>query len=243
MKKAEYIANKNVTLFCDGVVLEDVLDGWSEGIFAVGTFGLDSLNTNKERKVKEVEYAEYYVDYASSDYDVEGESQEEEEVNPLVGKYGSGSVSVADCSKPNIGLVVGSTEVKLDSDDSLNDGQKKKAQRTTLADLFSADTDGNEKRDSGEVTPENGKKPAFRPKNGLSFAKKLIPHVGDDRGRITKLQRLMTRMLKKKIHPDIEGKIQKSEGPNKAIVREHPAGNQYRATDTVSLLQTQGGIA
>lgn len=47
-------------------------------------------------------------------------------------------------------------------------------------------------------------------------------------------------MLKKKIHPDIEGKIQKSEGPNKAIVREHPAGNQYRATDTVSLLQTQG---
>lgn len=194
MKKAEYIANKNVTLFCDGVVLEDVLDGWSEGIFAIGTFGLD-LNTNKERKVKEVEFAEYYVDYAGSDYDVVGESREEEEVNPLVGKCGSGSVCVADYSKPDMGLVVGSTEVKLDSDDSLNDGQKKKAQRITLADLFSADTDGNEKGDSGEVTPESGKKPAFRPKNGLSFAKKLIPHVGDDRGRITKLQRVRLTFL------------------------------------------------
>nr|GMC82882.1 pescadillo homolog [Ipomoea batatas] len=117
-------------------------------------------------------------------------------------------------------------------DDSLgvmmSDSGNKKRERITLADLFSAETNtgGAAQQDHvilvkssaaghGGVGEHATAKPPPLPasslptKTGLSFAKKIIPKlVGDRRPRrpINKLHQLMTRMLRRKIHPEMEGK-------------------------------------
>ncbi|CAK9137209.1 unnamed protein product [Ilex paraguariensis] len=119
----------------------------------------------------------------------------------------------------------------------------KKKERTTLADLFSADADADvhAKPDQVKILQEISKKPAPHAKNGLSFAKKLIPRVGEDSRPIQKLHRLMTKMLKRKIHPDLEGKIQTTHSGTKPSVVGLVV-EEYEPNESVSLLQTQDGI-
>lgn len=50
----------------------------------------------------------------------------------------------------------------------------------------------------------------------------------------------MRRMLKRKIHPEIEGKA--PDGQNKASILER-LGNKYHAGESVSLLQIPAGIS
>ncbi|KAG9144194.1 hypothetical protein Leryth_021399, partial [Lithospermum erythrorhizon] len=68
-------------------------------------------------------------------------------------------------------------------------------------------------------------------KHSLSSAKKLIPGVA----------RMVTRMLKKKIHPDpaSQGKHQKDK-QNKASIFGHQLSVKHSINETVSLLRTRG---
>ncbi|MBA0583985.1 hypothetical protein Goshw_012287 [Gossypium schwendimanii] len=58
-------------------------------------------------------------------------------------------------------------------------------------------------------------KASFPTKKGTSFAKKFIPHAGKDSRPIKMLNQMMKRMLKRKIHPELQGKGNKLEGQRK----------------------------
>ncbi|MBA0834306.1 hypothetical protein Goarm_006672, partial [Gossypium armourianum] len=88
-------------------------------------------------------------------------------------------------------------------------GQSGNRRRTTLAELFSADSP------SGlEMELNCGKKAIVGTKQGVSLATKLVPQM-------------MRRMLKRKIHPEVEGKRGQCCKKNEAC-------------EFVSLLQSQG---
>ncbi|KAK4379164.1 hypothetical protein RND71_001026 [Anisodus tanguticus] len=88
----------------------------------------------------------------------------------------------------------------LISTDDVSDKSSKK-ERITLADLFSAD---KKKVQLPDMHVTNKKASKAQVKSGISFAKKLTPRVQEDSRPILKLQQLMTRALKRKVHPDME---------------------------------------
>uniref|UniRef100_A0A2N9IRQ4 Protein TILLER ANGLE CONTROL 1 n=1 Tax=Fagus sylvatica TaxID=28930 RepID=A0A2N9IRQ4_FAGSY len=223
------------------VALADVLDGWRDGILTIGTLGLENplkpFNQQNEYLILESEEEdEDHEDAEVGQYSVDdGDDNEEnvdehEELNPLMfttfGHNFEDFESNPDhdnVHKPDVIMTVdgvsltpylGSPElnVELDNMEGSGEQKKKKGERITLADLFLADADVKEKLKPDQVYPNSGKKPVLRTKNGLSFAKKFIPRVKEDSTPIKNLQRLMKRMLKRKIHPEFEVKMHKSDG-------------------------------
>ncbi|MBA0717792.1 hypothetical protein Golax_005575, partial [Gossypium laxum] len=94
--------------------------------------------------------------------------------------------------------------------------------RTTLAELFSADSP------SGlEMELNCGKKAIFGTKQGVYLATKLVPQVGEGSGPIRMLHKMMRRMLKRKIYLEVEGK-------------RGQCCKKHEACEFVSLLQSQG---
>lgn len=190
-KKDEVTISKDENIG-DKQLLQDeysMLGGW-KGVLSIGTFGFDP----------------HFKDQLSAGLD-DDEVEDHEEC---------GIIAVSDHEEfkcPNNGqeapIMANSSNLPLDDDES-NRGRKK--ERITLADLFSADlADDKEKvqlPDLPDVT-NNNKKSSKLPqvKNGVSFAKKIIPRVREDSRRI---QKLMARALRKKIHPDMESKNQKN---------------------------------
>ncbi|CAK9167029.1 unnamed protein product [Ilex paraguariensis] len=259
VKKAEFLSNETDTQ----VLLEHVVpNGWREGILTIGTFGFDPLKNfdqqNEGPIANEVDAAEeekeeeecveqvYFTDSESDNIDLE-----DEQLNPLVFtafNRGLEKDTGSDCDENapkvdpimNIGgipLSTGPHEHGLEFSESYQ--KIKKKERTTLAELFSADADGHAKQDHGKVQPEFIKKPIPPAKNyGLSFAKKLIPGAGGDSCPIRRLHTLMTKMLKRKIHPDLEGKIQKQHSETVSSMSGFNI-KEYGANASVSLLQTQ----
>uniref|UniRef100_A0A5B7AVQ8 Protein TILLER ANGLE CONTROL 1 n=1 Tax=Davidia involucrata TaxID=16924 RepID=A0A5B7AVQ8_DAVIN len=198
VKNAEFVANDGDTqVLLEHVTPVDVLDGWKDGILTIGTLGFDPLKDFNEKiecpmAYKEEEYCdgeEYLVD--DDEYDHDDNDMDDEELNPLVFtafRHGfdkdSGLNSCDDhhqnARKADLIMTIddGSTPIVLGEDSN----RKKRGERTTLADLFSADSESedNTKPDHGKVQPEHSKKPPIQAKNGRSFAKKLIPRVGED---------------------------------------------------------------
>ncbi|MBA0656116.1 hypothetical protein Goklo_008508, partial [Gossypium klotzschianum] len=72
-----------------------------------------------------------------------------------------------------------------------------------------------------------GKKAIVGTKQGVSLATKLVPQVGEGSGPIRMLHKMMRRMLKRKIHPEVEGK-------------RGQCCKKHEACEFVSLLQSQG---
>ncbi|XP_055814376.1 protein TILLER ANGLE CONTROL 1-like [Solanum dulcamara] len=183
------------------LVLQDeysMLDGWKGGILTIGTFGFDPLIKDElETGLDDVEDHEECEIIAVND---------DEEQNPMM--YANNGREKA----PTMPNVIPSYCPLADNDEYSNKGIKK--ERITLADLFSTHlSDDKEKVQLpdlyDDVSNINNKKSSKLPqvKNGLSFAKKIIPRVREDSRRI---QKLMTRALKKKVHPDMESKNQKN---------------------------------
>ncbi|XP_021889574.1 uncharacterized protein LOC110808391 isoform X3 [Carica papaya] len=158
---------------------------------------------------------------------------EDEEVNPLILRtFDEGRSNMDDEERLRKGdELIMSVELGAIVHVTTEIEQAVQKRRTTLAELFMADSDDMEKKVEGGDEFEVTKKACIRTKNGLSFAKKLIPHVGDDSRPIKKIQQMMKRMLKRKIHPELEGKSHKSNDI------------QLLSADTVSLLQPPDGTA
>ncbi|XP_039061449.1 protein TILLER ANGLE CONTROL 1-like [Hibiscus syriacus] len=103
----------------------------------------------------------------------------------------------------------GSTNDEIRTKLDVNEGHSGKVRRrTTLADLFSEDSDSSMKNkpSSLELDSNCSGKGLVRAKQGLSFAKKPIPQVGEHSRPIKMLNQTMRRMMKKKIHPELEGR-------------------------------------
>ncbi|CAB4300702.1 unnamed protein product [Prunus armeniaca] len=252
-----------------GLVNVDGLDGWRDGILTIGTFGFDPLKpfTHQNEyfvlESEEDDQESHGFSHSGNDDDDDDEhydhSVEDEELNPLMfttfehSFEDIGSNFDAIVEKPaDVILTVdgvpltpfeGSSEISTKPDQSANDQNKnKKGQRITLADLFQADVPdvGQLKLDSGKVRPEMEKKMNARTRSGLAFAKKLIPRVKDDSSPIKNMQRLMRRMLKRKIHPaELEVKIHKSDGQKQPSAVELISNVENDAYESVSLLPIQ----
>ncbi|EXB83851.1 hypothetical protein L484_023458 [Morus notabilis] len=251
--------DKDTQALLKKVVLIDALDGWKYGILAIGTFGFDPLkpfNQQKEYLVLESkeddeESPEYSLEGSDSDENDEYSDDttfEDEEVNPLM--LSTLGHSFKDVEKKDVllsfdGVFLASSEVAAEEKTNISlqsDHEKKKVGRTTLADLFLADADVKMKIDSGKVLhDDSAKKMNAKTKKSLSFAKKFIPKVKEETSPIKNIQRLMKRMLKRKIHPELlDVKTQKSDGQKAAGAIELIANGPKNATsESVSLLAMQ----
>ncbi|XP_012490154.1 protein TILLER ANGLE CONTROL 1 [Gossypium raimondii] len=259
VKKTDSIAiDSNTKALVEQVALVDMLDGWRDGVLTIGTFGFDPLKSLAEEQNDYLASGSYEDDdeerYSDNndDEDVDGDDDdEEEEVNPLMLSSFEPSLEDVDSNVDNskyrkkevMMMVDGSTdhEIKFNLD-ATEDHSGKLRRRTTLADLFSEDTDIKKKPSSPlHLDTDSCKKPSSLPaKNGLSFAKKLIPQVGvgEDSRPIKMLHQMMRRMLKRKIHPELEGKGNQLEGRCKASVIDAVASSTLQANESVSLLQS-----
>ncbi|XP_050387390.1 protein TILLER ANGLE CONTROL 1 [Argentina anserina] len=261
-EKTERVSNtdQDTQAFLRQVSLVEGLDhGWRDGILTIGTFGFDPLkpfnNQNdytvleSEEDGKECQELTHGGDDCDNDADTD--NLEYEEMNPLMfTTFGHsfedmGSNSEAIVAEPDVILAIkGSNEITTEPDhDSESDLMKSKGERITLADLFMADGhDFQSQLNSCKVQlqPELMKeKMNTRTKNGgMAFAKKLIPRVKDDSTPIKNVQRLMRRMLKRKIHPaDLDVKK-----PTTAV--ELTSTNiETDASESVSLLPIQGATS
>ncbi|KAJ8556247.1 hypothetical protein K7X08_023005 [Anisodus acutangulus] len=217
-----------------------MLDIWNGGILTIGTFGFDPLikNVQDQQSSMEIESLEEEEEY----YSVENDIQESCEITVA----DEGNEELYPLIYANIGdYEVTNDEIIIESNNNSSESNKMmKKERITLADLFSADSDHHHKADRPCKSTESEiltKKPNSSPqvKNGLSFAKKLIPRVKDEPRPIQKLQKLMTKVLKRKVHPDIETKFGKNNSQVKAAsMLGLSCVKHIRVESSGSLLQT-----
>ncbi|XVE77313.1 hypothetical protein DITRI_Ditri13aG0052300 [Diplodiscus trichospermus] len=264
VKKTDSIAiDTNTKALLEQVALVDVLDGWRDGILTIGTFGFDPLKSFNEQKeylaldtddedgeAVEERYSHHNDDEEEDDdyddNDDDNDNNSDEEVNPLIFNSLEDVESKVDhvkYGKPEVIMTVdgvwGSTDHEIKFELDATEGcSGKLRRRTTLADLFSEDSDMKKKPCPTEFHSNSCKKATVRTKNGLSFAKKLIPQVGEDSRPIKKLHQMMRRMLKRKIHPELEGRGNKQDGPYKPSLSDVLASKKNEAGESVSLLQS-----
>ncbi|XVE73658.1 hypothetical protein DITRI_Ditri11bG0136400 [Diplodiscus trichospermus] len=266
VKKTDSIAiDTNTKALLEQVALADVLDGWRDGILTIGTFGFDPLKSFSEQKdyiakeSDEEEEEERYSDDNDEEEDDDdddddggGYDENNEEVKPLLLSTFDHSfedvksnVDDAKYGKPDVkmtidGVLAGSTdhETKFDMDVTQEALSGKLRRRTTLADLFSEDSDMKKKPSPLELESNSCKKHSLRTKKGLSFAKKFIPQTGEDSRPIKMLNQMMRRMMKRKIHPELEGKGNKFGGLCKTGVIDNVLTSKKQAGDSASLLQS-----
>ncbi|GKU87884.1 hypothetical protein SLEP1_g2214 [Rubroshorea leprosula] len=248
VKKTDSVAiHGNTKALMEQVAFVDVLDGWKYGgILTIGTFGFDpltklELDQEKDYSTSESdEEAEEGDGYGLNNDSVQHENDnnsstdtENEEVDPLMFNIcceeAGGKTADIEIMSVDDFVVLGAVPPVASSTHAIKldhlDDQGKLKRRTTLAELFSEDSDSAMKK---KPSPKefkrmsSGTKAFPKTKNGLSFAKKLIPHAGEDARPLKKIQKMMRRMLKKKIHPDAEGKGSASDSkpdcPNKPVV-------------------------
>ncbi|XP_028779807.1 uncharacterized protein LOC114736201 [Neltuma alba] len=206
----------------------DVLDGWKDGILTIGTLGYDPLRSFNQQK-------EYLALESEDEPDHEGEGEhvivdgdddvdynvEHEELNPLM--HNAFEHNYEDVFEPNHSTNASEHSMAMALNENFliptvlsheitelspgeTDQRKKKGERITLADLFLADSDVKMKMDPAKVLLEPNEKPSLKSKHGLSFTKKLFPLAKDNSHPVKNIQRLMKKMLKKKIHPELDVK-------------------------------------
>ncbi|KAG5579339.1 hypothetical protein H5410_049966 [Solanum commersonii] len=223
----ETIGHHDTQILLQDASFAHMLDNWNGGILTIGTFGFDPLmkNVQDQQSVIDIESLEEEEELEEEYYSVENEIQEceipfndhegiNEELYPLIyANIGDEMIYNEDIIESNNNSSTDQTNTKM-----------MKKERITLADLFSADSDHHhrkaDRRSANKITESDifTKKSNSSPqvKNGLSFAKKLIPRVKDEPRPIQKLQKLMTKVLKRKVHPDIETKLGKNNSQVKA---------------------------
>ncbi|XP_019455256.1 PREDICTED: uncharacterized protein LOC109356383 isoform X2 [Lupinus angustifolius] len=225
MKKTEPTTNNaDSQALLKHVPLTDLFGGWEDGILTIGTFGyghLKSINHNNEYFALETEQGERKGEDDGNCYN----NAEMEEVNPLMQNIFENNFDdvVVSANHDAInankeGMVSTFTEIIVlsspvisnevkESNDAESD-ENNKGERITLADLFFADSEVKMKLYPSKFFLESSEKPSLKAKHGLSFAKNLIPNQRP----MKDIKKLMKKMLKRKIHPDLDIKNHKPEG-------------------------------
>ncbi|CAA2982585.1 Hypothetical predicted protein [Olea europaea subsp. europaea] len=208
------------------------------GILTIGTFGFDSIKTEEKeylyRDDDEEKEGEDKSDVSNESAEEEEVDEEEQELNPLMHAAYAHDFEDSICDNTAKGTIASDCDIK-----------NMKKERITLADLFYADSDEQEKHKKNKgniIDPDFNKKLSAAEANykrGLSFAKKLVPRVGEDSRPIKKLHHMMTKMLKRKIHPDIGVKINKD---NEHNTKPKVASEDRKIFESISLLQSQDAI-
>ncbi|CAH8387026.1 unnamed protein product [Eruca vesicaria subsp. sativa] len=241
---------KNTKAILDQVGLVDALDNWFDGVLTIGTFGFDNLNFQEEAEIDDGDECESVgFDYVVVDGSIIKNVNQESD--PLISNENKGydhhedlgvlDINHFDSAKTVEGPVV-ATAVEAEAEP-----EKK---RTTLAELFMEDRDQNDNMKHDKKKPKNpnfdvdGEEVKYHKQNGskltskFSFAKKIkskekvedscpIKKVHDSRP-IKKVHQMIKRMLKKKIHPDMDAtKASKKDGPYKPARKCEPLETLY----------------
>ncbi|XP_023746513.1 protein TILLER ANGLE CONTROL 1 [Lactuca sativa] len=210
-------------ILLEHVAFDSVFDGWKEGILAIGTLGFDpALLKGSEHKedtyLCEISRKELFV-ADNGDEDHNGEQELEMEF-PLVlkackhGFFHDQKDDHQQCDE------VSKTDDRKDVEDlegvDVDDVKRarKIGQRTTLADLFSADSETNLLKNkwlanvdhvNGHFhTTESNKKHASNDDRVALISNTKLTTKDNTTHIIKKINRMMKKILKKKIHPDVE---------------------------------------
>ncbi|ESQ39309.1 hypothetical protein EUTSA_v10001576mg [Eutrema salsugineum] len=258
-KRSEGISEieKNTKAIFDQVGLVDALDNWFDGVLTIGTFGFDNLKFQAEDE-RDDDDDDDDCESVGLDYVVIDGSiikNVNQESDPLISNenkfydhhedLGALEANHFDSVKTVEKAVVVST---------VESEMAPEKKRTTLAELFMEDLDEVDDMWHGKKTPKNpnldvdGQEVKYYKQNGwkltsrFSFAKKKMvtskskDKEGDSRP-IKKVHQMIKRMLKKKIHPDIDAtKGFKKDVPYK------PTPN-CEALDSLYLLNIQDCVA
>ncbi|XXG68110.1 hypothetical protein AAC387_Pa06g1278 [Persea americana] len=225
------------------VALIDALDDWQDGILAIGTFGLDHFLlseaeylvleqqvsvTKGETGEEEAERLAIKAVMKEPDKAFVTNNESDEKAKEVMMEESSGSVAsvIGADAVPDDPVRQFVPMEEISSEDTDKEKMKKKGERTTLADLFSADAA------AGKCNAEDEKIPTVfvknqserRTKHVRSLAKKLVPWKGEDSRPTAKLHRLLTKILKRKIHPELNGQVHGAVGDKSAPSSVHANG-------------------
>ncbi|KMT06068.1 hypothetical protein BVRB_7g163910 [Beta vulgaris subsp. vulgaris] len=242
------------------VVEMQMLDHWKDGILSIGTLAIGPLEDSTFGSIEEVgdghhhdhEITDVHNHDVNDDDDHEGDDDDNDhEASPLmdVEFFSHELEKVIGANHEIVEEVVADNVVHL-RDNNFDEGQTKR--RVTLAELFleeysdyhpvktqkeleDGDDDDDDIRGDYYIMKEKGlemsTKPTFLAKNGLSKAKKLLK---EDLHPVKKFNQLMKRMMKKKIHPDLEGKKDMQMHPNYG--RSSPTNDQDPSNNELASL-------
>ncbi|KAG9452605.1 hypothetical protein H6P81_005509 [Aristolochia fimbriata] len=216
-KREAEVEKETEALLRDHVTLIKAFNGWPEGIFAIGTFGaIDPLDLYQDEYSDDGDQDRLPVDETNK----EGGDQVADE--ETIGDHkdttvAAGNEQVAVPMKP---ATAAATEIVIETEEpeyfyvtsteEEEEKKKKKGERTTLADLFSAEAKHlppAPQPDSGKLAAVAGERAACRKRHVGSLAKKLLPWKGEDSRPTAKIHRLLTKMMKRKIHPELNNNV------------------------------------
>ncbi|XP_042013047.1 protein TILLER ANGLE CONTROL 1-like [Salvia splendens] len=220
VKKNSDIATTDEQQFVGENECDVVLESWRGGILAIGTFGYDPLK-HKNQHLTEAYFSED-VDDDDDDGDNDGDDS-----SSLIDQRGGNPLALTENVEEE------------EEDGELEFGfeyvMMKKKERTTLADLFVADCDEDEcgiaKSKSHHLLTQKS-------------SRKHTPSFGRTARPIHKLNKLMRRMLTRKIHPELVGptnpKLQALDNYDYNYNYSYNYANKTRETDDyASLLPTK----
>ncbi|KMT20249.1 hypothetical protein BVRB_1g002530 [Beta vulgaris subsp. vulgaris] len=200
----------------DAHMVVNMLDHWNDGILAIGTLAIGPLENCDE-------------------YDII------EEVNDGHDKAITNYVHDQDVDifSHELEKFIGANHEITEEEVVEHEGQTNK-RRVTLADLFLEDPDHYHPVQDDVIVEKKGLKmiikPTSRVKNRLSKAKKLVM---EELHPLKKFNKLVKRIMKKKIYPDLEGKTK----DNKMQQSYNSTNEQDVANhDSASLLLVQGNM-
>ncbi|AEC10734.1 NAD-dependent protein deacetylase HST1-like protein [Arabidopsis thaliana] len=212
---------KNTKAILDQVGLVDALDNWFDGVLTIGTFGFDTLNFKEEDEMDDDECGSGDLDYVVIDGSIiKNVDQESDPLISVENKFYDHHEDVGNlyvqADTDHFGSIkTAETPAVTAAAEAEIEPQKK---RTTLAELFMEDHDkgydtwhckkpNNPNLDGEEVKyyKQNGSKLSKR----FSFVKKKLvmsksKEEENDLRPIKKMRQMIKRMLKKKIHPDVD---------------------------------------
>uniref|UniRef100_A0A803L9V1 Protein TILLER ANGLE CONTROL 1 n=1 Tax=Chenopodium quinoa TaxID=63459 RepID=A0A803L9V1_CHEQI len=252
--------DKHVLLGNDAHMVVDMLDHWNDGILSIGTIAISPLEACKygmleeEDDVRDHEMAnivnEHDVDI--DNYEIECDNEASPLMNVEFFSHELEKVIGANHEIIEEEVVENVVELKDANNCDVNENEGQTKRRVTLADLFLEDSDYHPVKVLKEVEDvyvddafvkddtSNGKlsfemtlKPTSRAKNGISKAKKLIK---EDLHPLKKFNKLMKRMMKKKIHPEFEGKTQKDMHMDPSYGLRDPINDQDAANNELASL-------
>ncbi|XP_054779881.1 protein TILLER ANGLE CONTROL 1-like isoform X2 [Prosopis cineraria] len=216
-----------------------LVSGWKDGILTIGTLGcygpFKTSSQHKDYLALESDEDEAEKHEEEENYCTDGGVEEEnkywepeyEEMKPLIHTKFENNFEDVVNEKPSranaakVEALVALTPVLVSDDvtECIHVGteqKEKKSERITLADLFLADSEKIMKHDAAKVLLDDqpgDDKQSLKAKRGQpTFAKKLISGVNKDNPHpINNIRKLMKKMIKKKIHPEVDVKNKKSE--------------------------------
>ncbi|VVB03528.1 unnamed protein product [Arabis nemorensis] len=201
----------------DQVGLVDALDNWFDGVLTIGTFGFDSLKFQEEEdEIDDDECESVDLDYVVIDGSIVKNINQE--LDPLISNENNfhdhhDDLKVLNADQFNLNKTTERAVVAVAVQAEI-EPQKK---RTTLAELFMEDEDEGDntwhdkKPKNPKLDHDDHEVKQNRSKLSTKFLfakKKMIMSKSKDKEKdsrpIKKVQQMIKRMLKKKIHPDID---------------------------------------